>query len=350
MRRSTYWGLVLTGVATLMVLTANQSLNPLVILALWLAAVTAMATAVFERAKAVGKNPWLWLLLSLIPLMAIILGCLSDGVIPTPKPPKYAKTAGLSFAGAAAFLVAYVVVYSWAPTRDMVHEQLVGAVSDANASMPKQINEVTTLTAERVEGLRLVYVYELKTEGAVPPQANVAISVCKISDMRNAMAQGVSYGYEYRHAGKLLKVFDVTSCPASAPATTTAPLTNHSSVEVVLDGNRALVPLQVGSQSIYAMVDTGCSDMTVTESIADKLLAAGQATRIADADTTLADGSHKTVRAISINSVIIGGHGLYHVPAMVNPDGAIMLLGFAVLNQVSGKFAINTARSTLEFD
>jgi predicted aspartyl protease len=106
-------------------------------------------------------------------------------------------------------------------------------------------------------------------------------------------------------------------------------LTAHNSVPVVLEGNRALVPLSVGSQSIYAMVDTGCTDMTVTESVANKLLAAGQATRLADTDSTLADGTHRTVRAISINTVVIGGHGLYNAPAMVNPDGAIMLLGFA---------------------
>jgi hypothetical protein len=90
--------------------------------------------------------------------------------------------------------------------------------------------------------------------------------------------------------------------------------------------------------------------MTVTESIADKLLATGQATRIGDSDTTLADGTHRKVRTISINTVTIGGHGISNVPAMVNPDGAIMLLGFAVLNKVSDRFAINTAKSTLDFD
>jgi clan AA aspartic protease (TIGR02281 family) len=156
-----------------------------------------------------------------------------------------------------------------------------------------------------------------------------------------AVAAFISYSLMWGHPIPAASVAD---------AKTSAALIVSNSVPVVLDGNRALVPLSVGSQSIYAMVDTGCSDMTVTESIANKLLAAGQATRLANTDSTLADGTHRTTRVISINTVVIGGHGLYNVPAMVNPDGAIMLLGFAVLNQVSGKFTVNTAKSTLEFD
>ena len=34
----------------------------------------------------------------------------------------------------------------------------------------------------------------------------------------------------------------------------------------------------------------------------------------------------------------------------MSPDGTDMLLGFGVLNQVSGKFAANTNTSTLDFD
>jgi predicted aspartyl protease len=46
----------------------------------------------------------------------------------------------------------------------------------------------------------------------------------------------------------------------------------------------------------------------------------------------------------------IGGHVLSNVPAAVAPNGAEMLLGFNVLNRVSGEFAINVANSTLDFD
>ena len=41
---------------------------------------------------------------------------------------------------------------------------------------------------------------------------------------------------------------------------------------------------------------------------------------------------------------------VYNVTAAVMPDRNMMLLGYNVLRQVSGKFAINIAKSTLEFD
>ena len=37
---------------------------------------------------------------------------------------------------------------------------------------------------------------------------------------------------------------------------------------VVVDHGRVLAPLLVGSKSIYAMIDTGCNYMSVTESVA----------------------------------------------------------------------------------
>jgi predicted aspartyl protease len=351
MKRSTYWVVIIGSVIASVV--ANQpSTAPLVACVVWIGSSVALTTAIFERARATGRNPWKWFALSFIPLAPLRLGSFPDAA--NPPPPKLVKTASWSFAAAVAFLVAcwvaYGVVYIWAPTKDMVHDRLVGVVNNANASMPKQINEVTTLTAERVEGLKLVYVYELKNDGMVPAQANVAIGVCKSSDMRNAMTQGVSYGYEYRRGGKFLTVFDVTSCPEPALATTTASVTHHSSVDIVLDGSRALAPLSVGSQSIYATVDSGCTDMTVNETIANKLVALGEATDLGMGDVSLADGSVKSMRHIRISTVTIGGHSVYGVTAMVVPDGTMMLLGYNVLRQVSGKFAINTAKSTLDFD
>jgi gag-polyprotein putative aspartyl protease len=69
-----------------------------------------------------------------------------------------------------------------------------------------------------------------------------------------------------------------------------------------------------------------------------------------DVQSTIADGSTHTEASIVINSMTIGGHVLSNVPAAVVPNGAEMLLGFNVLNRVSGKFAINVANSTLDFD
>jgi clan AA aspartic protease (TIGR02281 family) len=98
------------------------------------------------------------------------------------------------------------------------------------------------------------------------------------------------------------------------------------------------------------LVDTGCTNMSVTQNIADQLLASGQARRGEDVQSTIADGSTHTEASIVINSMTIGGHVLSNVPAAVAPNGAEMLLGFNVLNRVSGEFAINVANSTLDFD
>ena len=53
---------------------------------------------------------------------------------------------------------------------------------------------------------------------------------------------------------------------------------------------------------------------------------------------------------MTISSVTIGGHVVRNVRAGVVRDGADMLLGLGVLVQVSPKFAINVATSTLDFD
>ena len=79
---------------------------------------------------------------------------------------------------------------------------------------------------------------------------------------------------------------------------------------VIVDGDRALVPLSVGSQSIYAMVDTGCSDMSVTESPPGLLPANGEATETVGGRRHPRRRVDQKVRRIIIHTVIIGGHGL----------------------------------------
>jgi clan AA aspartic protease (TIGR02281 family) len=110
------------------------------------------------------------------------------------------------------------------------------------------------------------------------------------------------------------------------------------------------VAVSLGTLPVAMLVDTGATNMTVTQSIAYQLLASGQATRAADSTMTMADGSARQQQAIIINTMTIGGHVLHTVWATVSPNGADMLLGFSILNRVSGKFAINVANSTLDFE
>ena len=51
---------------------------------------------------------------------------------------------------------------------------------------------------------------------------------------------------------------------------------------------------------------------------------------------------------IIIDTVTIGGHVLRDVPAGVTPDGADMVLGLPVLNQI-GRFTIDSVNHKLIF-
>jgi hypothetical protein len=272
---------------------------------------------------------------------------------------KTGRTVGGRTAGAFFVAFAFAVCRAMAAHHPAsIHDQLVEAA--AKASLPQKLDEDTTLTGERVDGMIVINTYELSGErdaGLITAadrrdsQTALTKGVCSDSVTHNLVAKGVTYRFEYLNKGNFIVSVDVSSCPGQTSASvTSSPTAATDSVPVVLDGARALVPLTVGSQSIYATVDTGCSDMTVNESLANKLLALGEATEIGTYNATLADGTIKPMRNIRINNVTIGGHGVYSATAMVVPDGTMMLLGYNVLRQVSGKFAINTAKSTLDFD
>jgi clan AA aspartic protease (TIGR02281 family) len=98
------------------------------------------------------------------------------------------------------------------------------------------------------------------------------------------------------------------------------------------------------------LVDTGATDMTVTNNVAEQLLDSEQATLGPSGEVTLADGSIHASGNIYIKTVTIAGHELHNVIAGIVPDNADMLLGFSVLNQVSGRFVIDTTRSELTFE
>jgi predicted aspartyl protease len=256
---------------------------------------------------------------------------------------------------AAALVIGGFRAASLHASQPSLHDQLVAA--GAQAKFPTKIDEDTTSISAHVDGTTMVNVYELSGDrdpklvtgvDLFDLQAGLTKNVCGNASYRSAVTRGVTYRYEYQNKGRLIMAADVSSCPAPAAAAVTTARAN--SVQVVLDGNRALTPLTVGSRSIYATVDSGRSDMTVKQNIADKLVLAGEASEFGDTDVTLADGSVKRQRQIKISDVNIGGHAIHGAIAMVVPDGTMMLVGYNVLRQPTGKFAINTASSPLEFD
>jgi hypothetical protein len=100
-----------------------------------------------------------------------------------------------------------------------------------------------------------------------------------------------------------------------------------------------------GSVVYHMTLDTGCSQMSISNTLADWMLANGHATFIRNVQSTLADGSRPTNRLISIDQINLEGHVLANVLATDGaPDQAdgSMLLGIGVLKRF-GKFSIDTA-------
>jgi predicted aspartyl protease len=97
------------------------------------------------------------------------------------------------------------------------------------------------------------------------------------------------------------------------------------------------------------VIDTGCTDLSITPTIADRLIASGQATYGEDVEYTLAGGSTHTNKTVRIATVAIGGHVLHNAHAGIGPDGAPLLLGFTILQQISPKFSIDTVAGVLIF-
>jgi hypothetical protein len=120
-------------------------------------------------------------------------------------------------------------------------------------------------------------------------------------------------------------------------------------VPVVIANSSAYATITLGSLGVTALIDTGTSSMAVPQNIADRLIANGEATEGELGESTYADGSTHTNRTIIIHSLTLGSHVVNNVYAGVSPNSGGTLLGFAVLNRISNKAAINFVNSTLDF-
>jgi hypothetical protein len=98
------------------------------------------------------------------------------------------------------------------------HDQLIAGIS--NITLPKRLDDITVLTAMRVEGMTVVSTHdldvtELTADDRQSLQAALTERVCtNEATHKGVVSLGVSYRYEYMHNGVNLGDFDVTSCPA----------------------------------------------------------------------------------------------------------------------------------------
>jgi clan AA aspartic protease (TIGR02281 family) len=142
--------------------------------------------------------------------------------------------------------------------------------------------------------------------------------------------------------------------PVTTPAGTAPPAANATAADTVpiysdRGGRGVRVDVKVGGVFVRMLIDTGSTDILISNSLAGTLVGAGDAEWLPDTDVTLADGTKIKSRNVKIHRVSIGEHTLIDVEAGVNPsDTGDMLLGFPVLN-LFGKFTIDTNANQLTF-
>jgi clan AA aspartic protease (TIGR02281 family) len=116
------------------------------------------------------------------------------------------------------------------------------------------------------------------------------------------------------------------------------------------DGGQSLfIDANLGTSAYSFQLDTGASDMTVSQTVAARLLRDAHAVSGPPETVTLADGSEHTVQSITINTVTVGTHRVSDVHATISPDSAPMLLGMGVLNRI-GRFTVDAPNRQLTFN
>jgi clan AA aspartic protease (TIGR02281 family) len=97
------------------------------------------------------------------------------------------------------------------------------------------------------------------------------------------------------------------------------------------------------------MLDTGATELSITQSVAYSLVNAGEAAWGPNGPVSIADGSTHEVQSVFIRHVTLGRHIVTNVRAFVVADNATMLLGGDILRRF-GKFTVDNARSQLTFN
>ncbi len=134
-----------------------------------------------------------------------------------------------------------------------------------------------------------------------------------------------------------------------APAAVPVASVGEDSIGILNLGKAVFAQLTVGSLPVTMQIDTGATDMTVSEKVAQTLLANGEAETTDDGRAILADGSRITEKRVIIHDVTIGMHGLRNVVAGVVSNDAEMLLPFPVLTAI-GIVTIDTTANKLIFN
>ena len=115
------------------------------------------------------------------------------------------------------------------------------------------------------------------------------------------------------------------------------PLNNALYFHVSIDGHDELMQL-----------DTGANISTIKESLADSLVAAGEAKDMGTREYVMANGVKSTHRTVVVQALQLGSHRRGDVLMAVVSNDGMQLLGLSVLNSI-GAFTVNSASNQLVF-
>jgi gag-polyprotein putative aspartyl protease len=135
-----------------------------------------------------------------------------------------------------------------------------------------------------------------------------------------------------------------------APAPAYVPPSLPPYLQLIDGGNTLYAPIMLGDIPINAMVDTGATHLSITESLADQLLQTGQAAPGPDATVAIADGSESIERTVIIYRVTVAGRVIHNVRAGAASNGSPLLLGLSVLSSASARVILDIADKRLVFE
>jgi predicted aspartyl protease len=95
-------------------------------------------------------------------------------------------------------------------------------------------------------------------------------------------------------------------------------------------------------------LDTGANISTIKESLADSLVAAGEAKDMGTREYVMANGVKSTHRTVVVQALQLGSHRRGDVPMAVVSNDGMQLLGLSVLNSI-GTFTVDSASNQLVF-
>jgi len=133
---------------------------------------------------------------------------------------------------------------------------------------------------------------------------------------------------------------------ASPPAKPAAPA--RDAVQLIPLNNALYLHVAIDGHDELMQLDTGANISTIKESLADSLVAAGEAKDMGTGEYVMANGVKSTHRNVVVQSLQLGSHRRGDVPMAVVSNDGMQLLGLSVLNSI-GAFTVDSASNQLVF-